>query len=74
MFISIGPLGLPVHSPDVKNTLPTNSALQPNSEPACETSQISSPVADVADVTKAQDLKSNSISFSFVYLINLTLS
>jgi hypothetical protein len=48
--------------------------LQPNSEPACGTSQISSPVADVADVTKAQDLKSNSISLSFVYLINLTLS
>ncbi|WJX29608.1 HLA class II histocompatibility antigen, DR beta 4 chain [Trifolium repens] len=48
---------LPVHSPDVNNTLPTYSAVQPNSEPACETSQINSPVADVADVTKAQDLK-----------------
>ncbi|MCI29207.1 double-stranded RNA-binding motif protein, partial [Trifolium medium] len=57
MFISIGPAGLPVHSPDVNNTLPTTSVLQPNSEPACETSQISSPVADVADVMKSQDLK-----------------
>ncbi|XP_045788987.1 double-stranded RNA-binding protein 1-like isoform X1 [Trifolium pratense] len=49
--------GLLVHSPDVNKTLPTNSVLQPNSEPACETSQISSPVADVADVMKSQDLK-----------------
>ena len=62
MFISIGPAGSPVLSPDVGNRLPTNRVLQPSSEPACQTSQINSPVATVTDAPKEQDLKSNLIS------------
>ncbi|CAI8595166.1 unnamed protein product [Vicia faba] len=49
--------GSPVLSPDVGNTLPTNRVLQPSSEPACQTSQINSPVATVTDAPKEQDLK-----------------
>ncbi|XP_058722672.1 double-stranded RNA-binding protein 1-like isoform X1 [Vicia villosa] len=50
--------GSPVCSPDVGNTLPTNSVLQPSSEPpACQTAQINSTVATVTDVPNEEDLK-----------------
>lgn len=62
MFISIGPAGSPVQSPNVGNTLATNRVLQPSSEPACQTPRINSPVPTVTDVPEAQDLKSNLIS------------
>ncbi|KEH25587.1 double-stranded RNA-binding protein 4 isoform X3 [Medicago truncatula] len=50
--------GSPVLSPEVGSTLPTNQVFQPNSEPVCQTIQISSPVAAVTDVVKEQELKS----------------
>lgn len=59
--MSIGPVGSPVPNPEVGSTLPTNQAFQPNSEPVCQTIQISSPVAAVANVVKEQELKSNFI-------------
>ncbi|XP_058722651.1 double-stranded RNA-binding protein 4-like isoform X3 [Vicia villosa] len=50
--------GSPVRSPGVGDILPTNRVLQPSSElPACQTAQINSTVATVADVPDEQDLK-----------------